>query len=155
MLYGKAEVARRKQKLAALFDALDGAGLSAELTAHYARYLCVLVSGHAEQGVKALAMQHSRLSASPRVTRYLGFRLQRFANINKERLKQLVEGFDPAWWAEVQDQCGDEIEAFGSLTRVRDAIAHGEETDITMVRVREYFDNVSRVLDVLGKLFDP
>jgi hypothetical protein len=155
MLRGRAEVIRRRQKLEALFDSIRDGGLSPELTAHYARYMCVLVSGYAEQSVVELASHYCGKAASPRVGRYAARQLDRLANVNVERLKQLVVAFDPQWWEELLGTQTDALEAFDSVVALRNAIAHGEERDVTLGRVRDYFRDISRVLLALGELLDP
>ncbi len=152
---GRAEVARRKQRLVALFTAIDGAGLGPELTAHYSRYLCVLVSGYAEQSVKELVTQYCRSKANEPIQRYVGKQLGRLRNIDLEKLKQLIESFRVEWWTGLESKRGDELLAFGSVATVRNAISHGAETGITMATVRQYFEQISVVLDDLCDLFDP
>ena len=155
MQYGRAEVARRRQKLRALFAAIDGAGLSAELTSHYARYLCVLVSGYAEQSVKELVRQHARQQSSPRIQRYVSRQVDWVSNVDSERLKQLIEGFDVRWWSDLAAKRPDEIEAFDSVATVRNGVSHGSDAGITMATIKQYFDQISEVLDELCDLFDP
>lgn len=154
-LYGRAEIARRKQRLSALMTAIDSEGLSAELTSHYARYLCVLVSGHAEQSVKELVQQYCRLTSSPAVQRYVGRQLRRVRNIDTVLLKQLVESFVPAWWAELEATRPDELQAFGSIAANRNQISHGIETGITLSTVKQFFQQISTVLDDLAAFMDP
>lgn len=152
---GRAEVARRKQRLTALIASIDGAGLSPELTAHYSRYICVLVSGYAEQSVKELVTQYCRSKANEPIQKYVGKQLDRLRNIDLEKLKQLVESFRVDWWAQLATNREDELSAFGSVATVRNAIAHGAETGITMGTVKQYFEQISVVLDDLCELFDP
>lgn len=152
---GRAEVARRRQRLSALFAAIDGVGLGPELTAHYSRYLCVLVSGYAEQSVKELVVQYCRTQSSEPIQRYVGTQLRRLRNIDLEKLRQLVESFRVEWWAELEMKRSDELSAFGSIATVRNAISHGGETGITMGVVKQYFDQISTVLEDLCNRFDP
>jgi hypothetical protein len=154
-LVGRAEVGRRKQRLEALFVAIDGADLSPELTAHYSRYLCVLVSGHAEQSVKELVVQYARLCSNEQMQRYVGKQVGRLRNLTLERLKQLVESFKVDWWTTLEQNRADELDAFGSVATVRNAISHGVETSVTMATVKQYFEQISTVLDDLADLFDP
>jgi hypothetical protein len=155
MQYGRAEIHRRRQKLEATFAAIDGAGLSGELTAHYARYLCVLVSGHAEQSVKTLVSQYCKKRASGEVQRYVGRQLKWVRNLKVENLKQLIEAFDPDWWAQVAETDADDLLAFDSVVTDRNAIVHGNEAGITVERVRQYLRQISKVLDDLSDFFDP
>ncbi len=102
-LQGRHEVVRRRQRLEALMDRISGAGLDAELTAHYSRYLSVLVSGYAEQSVKELVLEYSRTKSNHQIQRYVGKQVGRLRNIDLEKLKQLIESFDVDWWRELED----------------------------------------------------
>jgi hypothetical protein len=78
-----------------------------------------------------------------------------FHDVTQEKLKQLIESFDPEWWGQMVQNRVDELAAFDSVTAVRNSIAHGEDTGITLLRVAEYFRQVSVVLDDLSNRFDP
>jgi hypothetical protein len=110
--FGRDEVARRRTKLRDLIAAIDGAGLDAELTSHYARYLCVLVSGHAEQSVKELVAHYCRRRCPEQVQRYVGAQLKRLHNIDLEKLRQLVRSFSAEWWDDLERDRADELSAF-------------------------------------------
>lgn len=139
----------------AVFTAIDGAGLGPELISHYSRYLCVLVSGYAEQSVKELVTEYVRTKSSEPVQRYVGRQLGRLRNIDYEKLKQLIESFKPEWWADLEARRTDELTAFGSVATVRNGVSHGSDAGITMATVKQYFDQISTVLDDLCDLLDP
>ena len=152
---GRNEVERRKQRLDAVFASIDGAGLSAELTSHFARYLCVLVSGFAEQSLKELVVHYCRLKSEVRIQRYVGRQVARVRNIDRERLKQLVQSFDPQWWADLEDRFPDELSAFDSVATVRNGVSHGTDAGITMATIKQYRDQIVEVVDALCARFDP
>lgn len=152
---GRAEVLRRRQRLVATFSAIDGAGLNSELTSHYSRYLCVLVSGYAEQAVKELVRHYCRTKSSEPIQRYVGKQLGRLRNIDLEKLKQLVESFNPEWWVDIEKRRQDELSAFTSVASVRNVVSHGGNEGITMAMIKQYFEQISVVLDDLANRFDP
>ncbi|CAN7171988.1 hypothetical protein LJR027_000224 [Terrabacter sp. LjRoot27] len=152
---GRNEVARRRQRLRAVFDSLNGAAIGPELTSHFARYLCVLVSGYAEQSVKELIAHYSRTKSQARIQRYVGAQLKRVRNIDQEKLRQLLQSFDPKWWDDLLRDYADELAAFDSVATVRNGVSHGTDVGITMATVRQYFDQVSVVLDALSDVLDP
>jgi hypothetical protein len=152
---GRDEVARRKKKLEAVFAQMDGATLSPELISHFSRYLCVLVSGHAEQSVKELVAQYVRKRSEKRIQRHVGKQLKRLRNIDLDKLRQSVESFDPQWWSDLEQKVSDELAAFDSVATIRNSVSHGGDTGITPLTVRQYFHQVSTVLDALCELFDP
>jgi hypothetical protein len=154
-LQGRQEAARRKQRLAALMTTIDGAGLGAELISHYSRYLCVLVSGYAEQSVKELVAEYCRKKANNEIQQYVSRQMRLLRNIDLDKLKRLVESFNVEWWRELETLRADELEAFGSVAAVRNNISHGGDAGMTMGTVRQYFQQISIVLDDLCGYFDP
>jgi len=154
-LYGRAEVLRRKQRLKATFASINGLSLDPEVLSHYSRYLCVLTSGYAEQAIKELAIQYSRQRSAEQVTRYVSGQIDKLRNINRERLKQLLNSFDPTWWEKLEEARQAELEALDSVVAVRNAISHGLDTGITMTRISDYFQSIGALLDDLANKLDP
>lgn len=154
-LTGRREVARRRQRLQAIFDEIAGVELTPELVSHYSRYLAVSVSGHAEQSIKELVQEYTRKHSDKRIQRHIGREIKKFQNVTQEKLKQLIESFDPEWWNQIFENRVDELAALDSVTAVRNSIAHGQDTGITLLRVAEYFRQVTVVLDDLSNRFDP
>ncbi|HZL05955.1 MAG TPA: HEPN domain-containing protein [Coriobacteriia bacterium] len=153
---GRAEVARRRQQIESVFAQIDGVGLSAELTAHYARYLSVVVGGFVEQSTKELVTQYARKRSSPEVQRYVAAQLKRVRNVDAETLRQLLQSFDTSWWEQLYGRRPDELESLTSLVTVRNGVSHGNASSgITMGTVREYFQQVSTLLEDLSDLLDP
>jgi hypothetical protein len=152
---GRAEVERRRQKLQATFVMVNQQDLSSELLAHYARYLCVLVSGFAEQSVKELASHYCKRRASDPVHRYVRGQLSLLRNIDLEKLRKLIQAFSPEWWQQIETDLGDELQAFVSVASTRNNVSHGGDSGITISVVGQYFEQVSRVLSRLSELFDP
>ncbi|MFC9768793.1 HEPN domain-containing protein [Rhodococcus jostii] len=154
-LVGRDEVLRRKKRLESVITEVAGATLSPELIAHYSRYLCVLVSGYAEQSIKELVTQYVRLRSEERIHRYVGGQLKRLRNIDTEKLRQLIESFDPLWWQELSTNRQDELAASDSVATIRNSVSHGGDSGITLMTVRQYFDQISLVLGDLCERLDP
>jgi HEPN superfamily RiboL-PSP-like protein len=129
--------------------------MSAEMLAHYSRYLCVLLSGFAEQSVKELASYYCKQRASSPVHRYVSMQLALIRNIDLDKLRRLVESFNTEWWRLLEEELEDELQAFVSVATTRNNISHGGDSGITLIVVRQYFEQVSRVLVRLSDLFDP
>jgi hypothetical protein len=117
--------------------------------------MCVLLSGFAEQSVKELVTHYCRTSSNEKIQRYVGQQLKRLRNIDHEKLKQLVESFDTRWWTDLSDRYPDDLSAFDSVATLRNNISHGGDAGITLATFRQYFAQVSTVIDALCDLFDP
>jgi hypothetical protein len=130
-------------------------GTSPELAAHYARYLCVLVAGHAEQSVKELVTHFARKRSSPEVLNYVSSQLKFVRNVDQEKLRQLLQSLDPGFWDSLAAAVPDDLEALTSTVTVRNGVAHGTESGITYSTIKQYYERVSSVLDRLCDLLDP
>ncbi|MFG1640803.1 HEPN domain-containing protein [Amycolatopsis sp. NPDC049252] len=154
-LEGKAEVERRRKKSLSVISAIDGKGLDAELLSHYSRYLCVLISGYAEQSVKELAGYYCKKRSADPVHKYARGQLSLLRNIDLEKLRKLIQAFNTVWWDQLDRDFNDELQAFVSVASTRNSISHGGDTGITLATARQYFEQISVVLSKLCELFDP
>lgn len=154
-LRGRAEIHRRRSRLDAVFAQLDGASLQAELLSHYARYTAILISGYAEQSVKELVREYARKHADPRTQRYVGQQVDRVRNIDADKLRQIVQALDPSWWADLERDYPDELEAFKSIATVRNNVSHGGDSGITIGTSRQYLLTIDVVIKKLSDLLDP
>jgi hypothetical protein len=153
--YGREEVTRKREKLKATFSAIDGVGLESELLSHYSRYLCVLISGYFEQSVKELVVQYCRDRSASQIVRYVNGQISQLRNINREKLKKLMESLDPEWWQALLRDRETELETLDSVAAIRNAISHGLDTGITMATVVQYFSQVDDLLDDISDWLDP
>jgi hypothetical protein len=152
---GRSEVAILKARLDATF-ARASRITDDELRSDFARYLCVLVYGYLERAIVALLLQYSTTHAHPNVTRYVGWRLKSFQNPTARAIKETLGRFDPEWEADLDAFIVDErLDAIGSVRAQRHRIAHGDSSDITYVRISEYYKHIQDVIDHTADLVLP
>ena len=155
-MIGRAEVARQRQQLDAVFARVSGLPLDPEILSDFARYLCILVSGYLEQSVIELAMQHVRLNARPGVQRHVEARLRRFTTANAERITQLLGTFDPDWKKDLEAFLVDDLkDAVDGIVALRHALAHGRHVGVTYIRVKDYYGRIKVVVDHIADLCVP
>jgi len=150
---GRAEVSRRKQQLDATFGRAATTSHDAELQADLARYLCVLVSGFLEQAVVELLLEHTRTRAGKTVHQYAETTLRHFTNPNAQRLVDLLARFHADWRKDIEVFLVDERkDAVNSIISLRNAIAHGQPIEVTVNRVRRYYDAIQTVVERIANL---
>ncbi|AQX81789.1 hypothetical protein BWO91_19155 [Plantibacter flavus] len=154
-LYGADEVARLQNKLAAVFSLVDGAGLEAEVLAHYSRYLAVQLAGFSEESLKLLVSAHARKRSTVQIHRFVEGRIRLLWGINATKLKDTLDSFDTSWWHELQQTHSQEVEALNSVGKLRDSITHGGNSGVSMPIVKQYRDDVFRLFRKLSLLLDP
>lgn len=154
-LYGRGEVRRLEQVLQRRIDLIYEAKLDAELSANYARYLCVLVAGFAEQSLKILLTEHARTRASPSIHRYVEQNVNRMWGINRTKLRDALDGFDLDWYTSLTLGMDQEVSSLQSVGKLRDNISHGSDAGITLRTMEQYSADVIKLIRRLCDILDP
>lgn len=149
------EVVRYQQRLDHLFTQIKSFSGDIELQSHWARYLCVLVSGFLETSVRAIYSNYARTKAAPYVANYVEAQLKDFQNPKMEKILQLTREFSPEWEDALRSATdGEPKDAVDSIVANRHRIAHGEWVGITYDAMRRYYQNavlvVKKVEDLCG-----
>lgn len=135
------EYQRELQQIGSIIGRIDTASTDAALVALVAQHLCVRLSGTIENAVRDNIVRVVGGSSHPRANRYISKRLSDFQNPKPQKILDLLEQFDPGWAASVQAFWEPEIkDAIGSIVGQRNVIAHGGTTDVTIVRVRNWYE---------------
>ncbi|ORC48830.1 hypothetical protein B2G74_12030 [Burkholderia sp. A27] len=141
---------------ASLKDALDATFLRAEkidpseieLRADFARHLCVLVSGFLDQTIKNYTIDYVKRRASPEVVHYVSQSIANLTNLKSSKLSNHLLSFDANWKSQLESLITDERkDAIDSLVTLRHGIAHGKPGDVTLTRVRDYYQNIIKVVN--------
>ena len=116
----------------------------------------MLVSGFVEKSVATLLVVFARRVGSPALQNYVENNLRRLTNVNKEKLLQLLGSFDSDWRTEYDAFIIDEREAaLHSVITLRNQIAHGEFTSLSLVRMMEYWEGIQKIINHLEDTLDP
>ena len=144
-----------KDRLDDLFNKVNEFSGDLELQSHWARYLCVRVSGFIEISVRAILVEYAKNQSAPPVANYVERQLNQFQNPNMERLLQLLQSFRSTWADELKTATeGESKDAIDSIIANRNQIAHGENANITYVSIRRYYQNALTVIDLIEKQCD-
>lgn len=150
------EVEHRKRRLTAVFARAAAAGsgpASEELQSDYARHLLVLVSGFVEKAVAEIIVQYARDKAAAPLRTYVESSLRRLTNVDKERLLKVVGSLDANWSAEMDKFVIDERQAaINSVVGLRNDIAHGGGSSISLRQVEKYWAAVQEIVDKLADI---
>jgi hypothetical protein len=149
---GLAEVDRRYRKLSAEFSLIDEQELSMRLESQYARYLCVQVSGFAEQSVKALVSEYARIQSSGHIHRYVEGQLNLVWGMNVDKFQKIVQALNPTWWEAISNDHNQELDSLASVVSTRNQIAHGGDPGITFATISNYFQDVNNLMHYFSSL---
>jgi hypothetical protein len=149
------ELQRQRDRLDNLFKKIDVLQGDPELQAHFARYLCILVSGFLENAIIAIYSTYARDKAVPYVANYVESQLGRSPNPNMDRFLQISGAFNPQWRNEIEDKVPLEVkDSINSIVYTRNQIAHGESAGITYITIKNYYSNALKLIDFLRQQCD-
>lgn len=151
------------RRQASLKDALDATFSRAsridpgeiELRADFARHLCVLVSGFMDQTIKNFTVEYVSRRSSPTVTNHVSKTITNLTNLKAEKLIGHLLSFDPTWKPALDALIIEERKAaVDSVIALRHGIAHGKPGDVTIARMKSYYDEICKVMDGVRELMD-
>jgi|SRR5438552_7125557 len=143
---------RYKQRLDYLFKQISALPSDPELQSHWARYLCVLVSGFIETSVIAIYTKYAEDKSTKQIASYVERQLDRFQNPTMERILSLTYSFSTDWGHELKKATEGELKAaIDSIVANRNNIAHGQDVTITYARIHEYYKSAVKVIEMIDK----
>lgn len=150
------EVVRYKKQLDDLFDKIYNLPQDdSEIQSHWARYLCIRVSGFLEISIRSIYSQYTKDKAAPFVVNYVESQLKIFQNPNMEKVLKITRYFNPSW-AERLDKIteGEIKDAIVSIVAQRNQIAHGVNAGITYSKIKTYYQNAIQLVELIERQCD-
>ena len=147
-------LARQHARLLALFDKTAAATRGdLEVQAHWAKYLCVLSAGFLENALQEIYGHYCSNCSNEHVARFTGKVLARVQNPKAAKFLQIAASLREQWRKELQDFIEDDgrKDAIDSIMSNRHQIAHGKDTSISLVRVREYLEKSIEVVEFIER----
>lgn len=149
------EVNQQVQKLQSLVRKVgDASGNDPNLQSHWARYLCILVSGLVENSLKEIYSEFIKGRAAKPVADYAIFYLLKLQNPKAEKVMELVGSFSKEWRNELETflAVDGRREAIDSIMNNRNQIAHGGNVGVTVVSISNYLKKIIAVLEFIENL---
>ncbi len=141
-----------RQRLSDLFNRSSTFIDDPELLSHWARYLCVLVSGYLEIALQHYYCEFSKSKAHPYVCSFAMANIKDFMNPKMEKILQLSGEFSKEWREKLEAFVeGERKDAVDSIVANRNNIAHGRPVGLTVVRMKRYFDRAVEVTEFVKR----
>lgn len=148
------EANQHKDRLDDLFKQV-GEVSDINLQGHWARYLCVLVSGFIEVSIRAILTEYVKSRADTSVANYVVRGLDRFPNPKMEQILQTLRAFNPAWSDEIGELTEGELKSsIDAIIATRNIVAHGGDVGITYTTIRNHYQNAVSVLELIEEQCD-
>jgi hypothetical protein len=146
------EVLRYKQQLDDLFAKISDLPEDSEIQSHWARYLCIRVSGFLEVSIRSIYSQYAKDKSAPFVANYIEKQLSGFQNPSMEKILRIAKSFNPLWADELEQRVDSEIkDAIGSIIATRNKVAHGENVGITYTKISAYYKNAVKLVELIER----
>lgn len=151
------EILRYQRQLDDLFGKISSLDSDPEMQSHWAKYLCVRVSGFLEVAVSTIYKKYAKDKASPFVVNYVEKQLSGFQNPKMEKILNITKSFNPKWAEELELELRNNSEikdSIDSIVDVRNKIAHGENVGITYSKMESYYKNALKLVKLLEEQCD-
>ena len=112
-----------------------------EMRSHLAKYVCILCSGFLENAVHVLYTDYVKAeTTSNPVISFSTIAINKIQNPNSEKFRDLAKSFNPEWEEPLKNymQTDDRASAINYIMKDRHKIAHGKDSDITLMRIKEH-----------------
>jgi hypothetical protein len=145
-------ITSEKQKLDSLFKTISVIK-NEEMKSHWAKYLCVLISGFIDNALKIMLTDYTSKLCHPNILNFINSRLNKLTNLKEETIFQLLSSFNPDWAKNFRNKLSDEQKnAFDSVVANRHNIVHGRSVTITYVRIKAYYKDIIAGLEIIDNL---
>jgi hypothetical protein len=146
------EILREQQRLDGLFDTAKRL-VDDEIKAHLTKYLCVLVSAFLENAMRTIVLKYVGTRSHRHVLNFVNSRVSSLTNLNEERLRQLLGAFSGDWRIKFESDISDEQKvALDSVVNLKNCVAHGKPTDVSFVRINNYYQNIRKVVELVQEI---
>ena len=122
-----------------------------ELQAHWARYLCVLSSGFIENALKEVYGRYARSCSNSAVADYVESTLRSIQNPKAIRFVETATSFNKDWGESLTTflELEGRKDAIDSIMANRHLIAHGKDSGVTLVRLKQYLSKSVQVIEFI------
>lgn len=148
-MFNNLELSRQYRRITALIEKAKEFEPDDVLRSHLTKYICVLCSGFIENSIYHTFSDIAESSCPPSVVlSYTKSQLYKIQNANSEKIKDLAKSFNTNWEIEIRKylQENNRGAAINYILKDRHNIAHGRDSDITIVKLEEYLAKTVEVI---------
>ena len=130
---------------------LEKAGL--EFLGHWAQYVCFMAASTLDRCVVLVLLEYVRTNSNDQIHSFCAKKLNRFQNLRARKIIQIHSDFDPDWGKMIKRFLTEEQRiSIGSIVSNRNKIAHGGSVNVSLQRVRHWFEKSRDVIEFLDEL---
>src|ERR1022692_85814 len=151
MSYRNIEEAERR--IDSIFDKAKQLDSDSELLSHFARYLCVLISGYLEMSIRTIYGHYAKSNSNSNIASFVSLKLKAFQNPTTEKILQLTYSFNKTWGDSLKTSLeGEMADAVDSIVANKNLIAHGTNVGLTIGSITVYYSQARKVVTSIERL---
>lgn len=146
------EITRQVQRLDTLFNKVaEATNNDFDLQSHWARYLCIMVAGLVENGLKEIFTKYIENKSAKPIVKYSLAQLSKLNNPKAEKVCELVGSFKSEWRHDLEIYLNElgRSDAIDSIMNNRNQLSHGKDVGVSIVSVKGYFKKIVDVLEFI------
>ena len=148
-----APVVAYKQRLDSLFSQakqVQAFAADPELLSHWAKYLCVLVSGFLEVALCEIYAEYAEGRTDRQISKFVRRRLESVNNPRIRRILEVTSWFSEDWRKQLEASLQDwHVTAVDSIMEHRHRIAHGRVSNISYHDIANYYRYAVEVVELI------
>jgi hypothetical protein len=142
------DITSQRQRLDELFE--KAKGLDPEVQSHWSRYLCVLISGFLENSVRFTYAEYASYRSHAHVLNFIESNLKGFQNPRMNLILDMAGSFSSDWRNDLKAKTDGQLsDSVTSIVVNRHSIVHGRSVQLSMSVLRQYYDDVRKVIELM------
>lgn len=146
------ELSRQLQRINTLLKKVDEAtGMDIEMQSHWSKYICVLCAGFIENAISGIYSDFVDSASNNHVANYAKSNLSKIQNPKTAKFVETARAFKESWASDLENfvAIDGRKEAVDSIMQNRHLIAHGKDSGISIVRLKEWLKKSVDILDFI------
>ena len=150
---------RDSRRLETAIESLREESRSADVSdatrARMAQLLAVWASGYLEVSCRDALVAYTRKRADPSVVKYVQRKLKRFPSPKLNNIIAEISNFDEVVANDIESFAEGQIgESVNSIVAIRNQIAHGRPSSVSLARMGAYVDDATRLVKRIQHMVD-
>lgn len=149
------ELEKQYKQIIRLIDSTrESCGDNLELQGHWGKYVCILAAGFLENAISQVYIPLVTSSSSPSVSNFTQRILEKIQNPKSHRFIETARSFKKEWGDDLENFLNTEDDlkdAIDSIMRNRHLIAHGKNTSVSVVKVKEQLEKCVFIIEYIEK----
>lgn len=124
-----------------------------EVQALMVKFLCIRISGYIETFIKERIQNFVNDRKSHKViSSYIQTAIRNITNLTNDKLESFLRSFSSDWANYYMDNVTEQMKSsLGSIYILRNHIAHGANDSLSYNNLRDHFENIERLLEVIDQ----